>query len=351
MNIQEIRSWLAETDPDRLEELWDRADRVRRETMGDRVFLRGILEISNKCSRDCHYCGLRAGNSRLARYTMTEEDILDGAILARQLGLGTVVLQAGEHPGLDARWIAGIVRRIKDEAGLVVTLSLGERNIDELELWKRAGADRYLLKFETSNPALFKHIHPGSQTTGHTRIELLKQLHLLDYEVGSGFMIGIPGQTYDDAANDLLLLKRLDVHMIGNGPFIANPDTPLGNTPRGQVPNTELMTYKIMALTRILCPGSNIPSTTALGTVNTQCGLELGLQRGGNVLMPNLTPAKYKKLYAIYPTPLRDITDAAQLVAAVKERILCIGRTIGTGPGVSRSFMQQRQHHNEVPHD
>lgn len=351
METQEIRSWLSETDPVTLEELWNKADTIRRQHTGDHVYLRAILEISNKCGRDCHYCGLRAANSRLYRYTMTEDEILDGARLAHELGIGTIVLQAGEHPGLTAPWVAGIVRRIKQETGAVVTLSLGERTQEELALWKDAGADRYLLKFETSNLQLFQKIHPGPSTDGHPRVRILKQLHALGYEVGSGFMIGIPGQTYDDAVNDLKLLKTLDIHMIGNGPFIANPNFPFGEKIKGQVPNDELTTYKAMALTRILCPGSNIPSTTALGTVNLQSGLELGLRRGGNVLMPNLTPAKYKKHYSIYPTPLRDIDDAHQLVATIKERILRIDRTIGAGAGMSQRFLKQRHHHCEVSND
>jgi biotin synthase len=351
METQEIRSWLTETDPVKLEELWNKADTVRRQHAGDHVYLRAILEISNKCGRDCHYCGLRAANSRLLRYIMTENEILDGARLAHELGIGTMVLQAGEHPGLTAQWVAGIVRRIKQETKAAVTLSLGERTPEELALWKEAGADRYLLKFETSNTELFNKIHPGSATDGHPRVNILKQLHALGYEVGSGFMIGVPGQTYDDAVNDLLLLKELDIHMMGNGPFIANPDYPFGEKVKGQVPNDELMTYKVMALTRILCPGSNIPSTTALGTVNLQSGLQLGLQRGGNVLMPNLTHAAYKKHYSIYPTPLRDIDDARQLVAMIKERILRIGRTIGSGVGMSPLFKEQRQHRHEVSND
>ncbi len=351
METLEIRSWLTEADPVKLEELWDRADTIRRANVGHHVYLRAILEISNTCSRDCHYCGLRAANSRLHRYTMTADEILDGARQAQELGIGTIVLQAGEHPGLTARWIAGIVRRIKQETGAVVTLSLGERTQEELALWKEAGADRYLLKFETSNPKLFKKIHPGPKNDGHPRVKILNQLHSLGYEVGSGFMIGVPGQTFDDAVKDLQLLNELGIHMMGSGPFIPNPDFPFGEQVEGQVPNTELMTYKVMALTRVLCPDSNIPSTTALGTVNLDTGLELGLQRGGNVLMPNLTPPKYKKFYSIYPTPLRDIDDAGQLAAMSKERILRIGRVIGSGAGMSPLFLKQRQHYNEVPYD
>ena len=310
----EILAWLRETDPQRLERLWEMADETRRAHVGDAVHLRGLVEISSHCARQCAYCGLRAGNTGLTRYRMTAEEILAAAHQAVTFGYGTVVLQAGEDYSISADWMAEIVRRIKRETPLAVTLSLGERTDEELELWREAGADRYLLRFETSDRALFDLIHPGLGKQASDRIAILRQLKALGYETGSGIMVGLPGQTYDSVAHDIGLFRELDLDMIGIGPFIPHPQTPLGNEelwrgfaggapgqPVDQVPNTELMVYKAVALTRLVRPDANIPSTTALATINKRNGRELGLKRGANVFMPNLTPVKYRSLYQIYP--------------------------------------------------
>jgi biotin synthase len=308
MNRHEVIAQLREADPQRLEELWRRADEARQRGVGDEVHLRGLLEISNSCARDCLYCGLRASNRKLTRYRLTDEEILAGARQAAEYGYGTVVLQAGEDYGLGAEALAAVIRRIKALTPLAVTLSLGERPDADLLLWRQAGADRYLLRFETSNRALYQRIHPPLAGRTSDRPAILRHLRELGYEIGGGVMIGIPGQTYEDLADDLSLFARLDLDMIGVGPFLPHPETPLGageaslRAPEGeQAPATELMTYKVVALARLACPRANIPSTTALATLNTSQGRELGLQRGANVVMPNLTPVKYRALYEIYP--------------------------------------------------
>ncbi|HOQ04795.1 MAG TPA: [FeFe] hydrogenase H-cluster radical SAM maturase HydE [Anaerohalosphaeraceae bacterium] len=336
----EIEFWLRQTDPAELEKLWQAADRVRREHVGDAVHLRGLLEISNYCRRSCAYCGLSRHNRSLARYRMTAEEILDAARQIAAFGYGTVVLQAGEDDGIEAAWLADIIRTIKQTTPLAVTLSLGERSLDELRLWRQAGADRYLLRFETSDPELFRLIHPpvGGQTL--SRIDILRQLRSLGYEVGSGVMVGIPGQTYRSLAEDIDLFRQLDLDMIGVGPYIPHPHTPLGKgrirpsvSPAEQVPNTEEMTYKVIALTRLVCPEANIPSTTALATINRESGRELGLQRGANIVMPNCTPPHYRQLYEIYPGKACISETAQACQSCLAQRIRSIGRTIGTGPG------------------
>ncbi len=352
--MAEIRTWLQETDESRLEELWRRADVVRRESVGDEVHLRGLVEISNRCVRRCGYCGLHAGNRKLTRYAMTPGEILDCVRQAVRFGYGTVVLQSGEDAGLSAAWVGDLIARIRSEAGLgdlAITLSLGERSEEELTLWKQAGADRYLLRFETSNRALFELIHPPASGGDGDRVAILRTLRRLGYEVGSGVLIGIPGQTVDDLARDISLFAELELDMIGVGPYIAHPETPMAASPERyplappgcQVPASELMTYKVIALARLACPRANIPSTTALATLNLAEGRELGLMRGANVVMPNLTPSPYRALYEIYPAKacLRETAD--QCHSCMKRRIESIGRIVASGRGDSPNHRGRAQ--------
>ncbi|MCL4694050.1 MAG: [FeFe] hydrogenase H-cluster radical SAM maturase HydE [Candidatus Hydrogenedentes bacterium] len=336
-----IQQWLREEDPSRLDALWHWADQVRRENVGDAVHLRGLIEISNYCSRQCGYCGLRAANTDLERYRMSSEEILECAHEAARYRYGTVVMQAGEDYGIEAEWLAEIVFRIKMETPLAVTLSMGERPDNDLRRWREAGADRYLLRFETSDPELFAAIHPPHPARpAQNRLEILRTLRRLGYEVGSGVMIGIPGQSYESLAHDIATFRELGLDMVGVGPYISHPSTPLGEgaaiqplEPGQQVPNTELMTYKVVALTRLVCPRANIPSTTALATLNLASGRELGLQRGANVIMPNMTPPKYRALYQIYPAKACIQETSQECRICLQGRIQSIGRTVGSGPG------------------
>ena len=353
LNQPEILGWLREENPARLEELWRQADTVRQLHVGDAVHLRGLVEISNHCARQCAYCGLRAGNETLTRYRMAAEEILAAARQAVKFGYGTVVLQAGEDYGITTGWLAGVIRQIKAETPLAVTLSLGERPDRDLAAWREAGADRYLLRFETSDRVLFNAIHPPLGHHPCDRIAILRRLKQLGFETGSGVMVGIPGQTLGSLADDLALFRELDLDMIGIGPFIPHPAMPLGTAPFGvppsggvgadpnrvnaqlrtQVSNTELMVYKAVALTRLLCPTANIPATTALATINKRNGRELGLQRGANVFMPNLTPLEYRALYEIYPAKacITETGDACH--GCLSLRLRAIGRRPGRGPG------------------
>ena len=345
MQRAEILRWLRETDAARLADLWQRADRARQTHVGGEVHLRGLIEISSHCVRLCAYCGLRAENRGLTRYRMTDQEIVDCVHKAAQFGYGTVVLQSGEDPELTRDRIVRLVQRIKAETRLAVTLSLGERDDDELAAWRRAGADRYLLRFETSNRALYEQIHPPRPNHRSDRVAILRTLRQLGYEVGSGVMIGIPGQTYDDLADDLELFVQLDLDMIGVGPYLRHPETPLADrrawsdAPDGQqISATELMAYKVIALARLVCPRANIPATTALATLNIAEGRELGLVRGANVLMPNLTPTKYRALYEIYPDKacIAETGDACH--HCMGARIKSIGRRPGQGRGDSPNY-------------
>ncbi len=340
MDRSTILAWLRETEEKRLDELWTLADETRKSNVGDEVHLRGLIEISNHCCRKCGYCGLRSENRGIERYRMSKEEITDCAKLAVKYGYGTVVMQAGEDYGIKTEWLADIVRWIKQETPLAVTLSLGERPDEDLVAWREAGANRYLLRFETSDPELYALIHPSHAGRLSDRMAMLKRLKELGYEAGSGVMAGIPGQTYESLACDIDTFRNLDLDMIGIGPYISHPSTPLGTgdwtrkiPQEEQVPNTELMTYKAVALTRIVCPQANIPSTTALATINKGMGRELGLMRGANVVMPNLTPVKYRRLYEIYPAKACIDETSDDCRACLHGRIKRIGRTVGAGQG------------------
>jgi biotin synthase len=340
MDKRQILSWLREENPLYLTSLYNMADNLRAKFLDEAVHLRGLVEISNYCRRSCTYCGISVMNRKLQRYRMTGEEILACAQQAVGFGFGTLVLQAGEDREITASWMADIIGEIKAKTPLAVTLSLGERSAPELARWRRAGADRYLLRFETSDRKLYKKIHPPAPgRTTSDRIKLLKWLRKAGYEIGSGIMVGIPGQTYESLADDILMFRTLDLDMVGIGPYLAHPETPLGKSTEKisgvmeQVPNKEEMVYKTMALTRLLCPEANIPSTTALATLNREAGRELGLSRGANVVMPNLTPLEYRKLYEIYPAKACIFETPEQCQVCLQARILQMGRTIGAGSG------------------
>ena len=286
------------------------------------------------------YCGLRNANRSLERYRMTRDEIENCAQITVQLGYGTVVIQAGEDDALKAEGIADIVSWIKRNTPLAVTLSLGERSEDELRLWRSAGADRYLLRFETSDADLFHAIHPGRSSAAPDRVAILRQIKQLGYEAGGGVMVGIPGQSYESLAHDVLTFRSLDLDMIGIGPYIAHPATPLSSgllrppiNPGEQAPSSEQLVYKMIALTRIMCPTANIPSTTALATINKTHGRRQGLQVGANVVMPNLTPVHYRPLYQIYPAKACIDESATDCNQCLRSQIRSINRFPGRGTG------------------
>jgi biotin synthase len=337
MDRDEILHWLREDDPEVLDALWAAADETRRRHVGDDVHFRGLVELTNHCVRGCAYCGIRAANREIQRYRMTAGEVMECVRMAVELGFGTVVFQGGEDYGLGTEWVADLVRQVKARTELAVTLSLGERPDEDFIAWRKAGADRYLLRFETSDPDLYRAIHPDLPGRVSDRIAMLGRLRALGYEAGSGVMVGTPGQTYQSLANDIATFRELDLDMIGIGPFIPHPATPLGNAPvpdvHNQVPADEIMVLKAVALTRLVCPDANLPSTTALATVNPKDGRERGLERGANIVMPNLTPPKYRILYEIYPDKACINETGDQCAACLRSRIESIGRTVGTGQG------------------
>jgi biotin synthase len=252
-----------------------------------------------------------------------------------------VVLQSGEDPAVSTEWIGDLVRRIKEETPLAVTLGLGERGDQELAAWRRAGADRYLLRFETSNRTLYERVHPSRPGATRDRLAILHQLRQLGYGLESGVLIGIPGQTYDDLARDIELFAELDLEMIHCGPYVMLPDTPLGDPEfrpvvpdRDQVPASDLMTYKVIALSRLMCPKANI-SSVAPGVRAADKVQELGLVRGANAILPNLTPPEYRASYELYANKDCVTQSADGCHTCVTRRIEALGRY--TGPGAAPS--------------
>ncbi len=325
LHREDIVNLLAAAPGEEEEALYRLADGVRARVAGDEVHLRGIIEFSNYCRRRCCYCGLRADNTRLHRYRLMPEDIVAVARQGAELGYGTIVLQSGEDPWYTAPVVARIVREIK-KLGVAVTLCVGERPREDYALWREAGADRYLLKHETANENLYARLHPGM--SWQERRQCLAWLRELDYQVGSGNIIGLPGQTLEDLADDLILLRELDVEMAGLGPFIPHPATPLGGEPAGSLD----ITYRVVATARLVIPFSHLPATTAVGTLAPN-GRQLALQRGANVIMPNLTPTRYRADYQIYPNKICIKEGPEDCRHCLQGMVRALGRRLGRGPG------------------
>jgi biotin synthase len=307
---------------DELGSLFAAADRVRDEHVGRDIHLRGIVEFSNICVQNCLYCGLRRDNSRLRRYRMSLPEIVEAAQGVSARGFKTLVLQSGEDPWFTREKTAALIREIRDSTGITITLSLGERPGRDYEDWKRAGADRYLLKQETASSTIFERLRPGRKWG--ERLRSLRELKSLGFEVGSGNMVGLPGQSDRDLAEDIRLFLEYDFDMIGIGPFIPHPETPLASSPPGELTRA----LKVLAITRIVTRNTNLPATTAAGVLDPE-GRKKALQAGANVIMPDLTPDPYRKDYEIYPGKTGAAIDNDQWIRLISS----LRRNIGGGAG------------------
>ena len=308
-------------------ELMAAADEVRKKSVGDEVHLRGIIEFSNYCKQHCCYCGLRADNRVVDHYRLTEEQILETAKSAVKVGYHTIVLQSGEDVQISDDFIAHITREIKD-MGVAVTLSCGERSYDVYRYWREAGADRYLIKQETSDPALYRCIRPGH--TLYERLQCQHWLKDLGYQVGSGCMIGLPGQNVEILARDLRLMKEMKIDMSGMGPFIPHEQTPLRYCDKG----TTMMTVKMLSTARLFMPWMLLPATTSLATLHPE-GRELALRAGANVIMPNISPQEFRTLYQIYPGKLNTHDSMKDYYEKIKNLVEAEGRTVASDFGHS----------------
>jgi len=321
-SAEDIRFLLSASQGEEEAALFGAADAVRQACVGDEVHLRGIVEFSNFCARNCLYCGLRRDNHALTRYRMPLADVVAAVRDAKSQGLKTIVLQSGEDPWFTRERIGDLIRAIREETDLAITLSVGERPYADYRAWKKAGADRYLLKHETASSALFRRLRPGREL--RERLEALRWLRELGYEVGSGNMVGLPDQTDEELAGDIQLFVQYDFDMIGIGPFIAHPQTPLASATNGQLDRT----LRVLAVTRIVTRNTNLPATTAAGVLDPG-GRRLALLAGANVIMPDITPPIYRQHYQIYPGKAQVAIDRTRLI----EMISSLGRRIGEGPG------------------
>ncbi len=324
---QEIITLLA--DDNLTGELFAAADRMRKQYVGDKVHLRGLIEFSNICRQNCLYCGLRRDNQSIKRYRLKPTKIIELAAKASALGYRTVVLQSGEDDYYTVQRLQDIIGRIK-AFDLAVTLSIGEKSEQEYAAYRAAGADRYLLRIETTDPELYSAMHPGVSQANRKRC--LADLRRFGYEVGTGCLVGLPGQTIASLADDILFFQEINADMIGIGPFIPNPDTPLAAKCGG----TLNLALKVMAIVRLLLPDINIPATTAMETLQPE-GRLLALQVGANVVMPNVTEGEYRRLYALYPGKICVNDTPAHCRTCIAGKIAGIGRTIAVDQGFRRA--------------
>lgn len=323
MNKQEIIEILS--DNKKNEWLFSEADKVRHENVGDEVHLRGLIEFSNICKRQCKYCGLRSPNKEVERYRLTKDEIILTAQNAAKLGYRTIVLQSGEDDYFDTDKMVEIIREIK-KLDVALTLSIGEKTYDEYKAFKDAGADRYLLRIETTDKNLYSEMHPGADI--ENRFRCLYDLKTLGYETGTGCLVGLPNQTIESLADDILFFKELDADMVGIGPFIPHEETPLKDTAKGDF----WLALKVMALTRLNLQDINIPATTAMETLNPN-GRIIALNSGANVVMPNVTSIEYRAKYEIYPGKICINENPEQCRGCIEGKIRAIGRTISKEKG------------------
>jgi len=330
----ELQALLEISDPAELQALYDCAYRVKERHVGKVAYFRGIIECSNICIKDCYYCGIRRSNATVERFQMDEEEIVREALWAYENEYGSTVIQAGERQ--DAAFvdmIERVVKRIKKETGgkLGITLSLGEQTEETYRRWREAGAHRYLLRIETTNPGLYRKLHPEDHDF-ETRLHCLALLKKTGWQVGTGVMMGLPGQTMEDLVNDILFMKSIDVDMVGMGPYIPHRNTPMGaEIPPYTKERKEAalaLGLKMIAVTRIVLRDVNIAAATALQALE-HAGREMGLRCGANVIMPNVTETEFRPNYTLYDDkPCLD-ENSGMCRGCLSRRIKGIGETIG----------------------
>lgn len=319
----QIVAWLK--DETHQEELLKKADEVRKKFVGDEVHLRGLIEFSNICRNSCLYCGIRALNSKVKRYHMTEDELIETARRAAKLGFKTIVMQSGEDMYYDKDRLCRIIEAIK-KFDVAITLSIGERTYDEYKAFREAGTNRYLMRIETTDKDLYHKLDPNM--SWQHRHDCLMMIKELGYELGSGIMVGLPGQSIESIADDLIYLKEIGVDMAGIGPFIPHPETPLAHEKGG----TLNLALRTMAVMRLMLPDINIPATTAMESLHPE-GRILALKAGANVVMPNVTEGEYRKLYELYPGKICVNDTPKHCQSCIGMKIQMIGRTIGQGYG------------------
>ena len=327
-------SYLLTCDGTDDEYLFEAARDIAEKVFHKEVYLRGLIEFSNYCSRNCYYCGIRGGNLNADRYRLTEEEILSCCEIGEKMGFKTFVLQSGEDPYYTDDIIVDLVRKIKAaHPDCAVTLSIGEKPHESYKKYFDAGADRYLLRHETANEEHYSKLHPENMS-GSERKKCLFDLKEIGFQVGCGIMVGTPYQTIDNIFEDIEFMQQLQPHMIGIGPFIAHKDTPFKNEPDGSVERT----LRLLSILRLLFPKVLLPATTALGTADA-LGREKGILAGANVMMPNLSPVNVRKKYLLYDGKICTGEEAAECNACMRRRVERIGFHVEDSRGDHPDFI------------
>ena len=333
--VGEIARLLAPSAPEAERELFAAARRVRLAEVGDKVYPRGLIEVSNLCRRDCRYCGIRRSNAEVRRYSLAPAEILADVRRAVDLGYAAVVLQGGER--VDGEFCAFIEETVRAIRALPrapgITLSFGEQSLEVYRRWRAAGAARYLLRIESSDPALFRRIH-SSESDFETRAAALGRLREAGFQVGTGVMIGLPGQSVEMLARDIDFFRRIDADMIGMGPYIPHPATPLGaEFPADAADRARRLALgvRMIAVTRLVLRDVNIAATTALQTLDPVRGRELGLLAGANVIMPNVGDTRHRRDYQLYEGKPGMDENAEAIRRALERSVAAVGGTIAYG--------------------
>lgn len=315
-------------DADTLAYLHRQAREVSQAHFGPKIYIRGLIEISNCCRNNCYYCGIRKGNVQIERYRLSRETILDCCMQGYELGFRTFVMQGGEDPAQSSDWIEETVAAIRKQfPDCAITLSLGEKSKEEYQRFFHAGANRYLLRHETYSPTHYGQLHPAEMSQ-HTRIQCLQWLQEIGYQTGTGIMVGSPGQTTEHLVEDIAFIGRFRPQMIGIGPFIPHHDTPFATSTAGSMEQTLIL----LSIFRLMLPNALIPSTTALATLAAD-GRERGILAGANVVMPNLSPREERKKYTLYNNKASLGAEAAEGLAILKKQMQAIGYEISTERG------------------
>lgn len=324
----EYRRLLTECDEETIRFINEQAREVSRHQFGNKIYIRGLIEVSNCCRNNCYYCGIRKGNTQIERYRLSEESILQCCEEGYQLGFRTFVLQGGEDPALTDEQIETVISSIRKRyPDCAITLSLGEKSKETYQRFFQAGANRYLLRHETYDAVHYKQLHP-SEMSGEHRLQCLQDLKEIGFQTGTGIMIGSPGQTVGHLIQDILFIEKFRPEMIGIGPFLPHHNTPFAQSPSG----TTKQTLLLLSIFRLMHPTALIPSTTALATLAPD-GREQGILAGANVVMPNLSPGKERKKYELYNNKASLGAESAEGLATLQKQLQAIGYEISTSKG------------------
>lgn len=333
LSAHEYRKLIENCDGTTFDYLRQKAATISKLQFGSGIYVRGLIEISSYCRNNCFYCGLRIGNTTAERYRLSDDEVLSCCVNGYNLGLRTFVLQGGEDTYFSDERLEHLIKMIRSRCcQAAITLSLGERSKESYQRLFNAGASRYLLRHEAASEDLYRRLHPGNMSLIN-RLSCIGNLKEIGYQVGMGMMVGVPGQTIDDIIDDLLLMKRLNPHMIGVGPFIPHAKTPFANEKSGDI----RVTLILLSILRLMFPDALMPSTTALASLSEE-GRKQGILSGANVVMPNLSPLAVRGRYAIYDNKLSSGAEAVESLGLLEEELNSIGYHIDYSIGNHKNF-------------